>query len=100
MVACPRSSCTSLGCTPRPSNNVAHVCRRSWNRISGRLAFLSSGLKERFTSRISQETIVPVEPRASFYDHCYKTVYAQLDAKLADVFEAIDEVQQISGGGA
>lgn len=50
--------------------------------------------------RISQETIVPVEPRASFYDHCYKTVYAQLDAKLADVFEAIDEVQQISGGGA
>jgi hypothetical protein len=41
-----------------------------------------------------------VEPHASFYDDCYKTVYAQLGAKLADVFEAIDEVQQISGGGS
>jgi hypothetical protein len=28
---------------------VAQVCRRSWKRISGRPAFLSSGLKERLT---------------------------------------------------
>ena len=48
--------------------------------------------------RIAQEEIVPVESRASFYDRCYRTVYAQLDAELASVFEAIDEVQQIPGG--
>jgi hypothetical protein len=35
MSACPSRSCTTLGCTPCPSRSVAHVCRRSWNRIVG-----------------------------------------------------------------
>jgi hypothetical protein len=32
--------------SPRESSNVAHVCRRSWNLISGGLAFLRSSLNE------------------------------------------------------
>ena len=47
MVAWLRSSCTILGYTPLASSSVAQVCLRSWKRISGRPAFLSSGLNER-----------------------------------------------------
>jgi hypothetical protein len=39
-----------LACTSLLSNRVAHVCLRSWKRISGRPAFRSRGLKERVTS--------------------------------------------------
>jgi hypothetical protein len=47
MVACPKSSCTSLGWVPCESNKVARVCRRSWKDMFGRPARLSRGLKER-----------------------------------------------------
>ena len=35
MVACPSISETILGLTFLDSSRVAHVCRRSWNRVSG-----------------------------------------------------------------
>jgi hypothetical protein len=45
MVACPSISETILGLTFLYSSNVAHVCRRSWNRMAGSPAFSSSGSK-------------------------------------------------------
>jgi hypothetical protein len=33
--ACPRRSCTTLGCTPSASSIVAQVWRKSWRRIGG-----------------------------------------------------------------
>src|SRR5215211_7806656 len=58
MVAWPRSSCTSFGCTPRPRSRVAQVCRRSWKRISGRPALLRRGLKDRLTRiRIQKQSV-------------------------------------------
>ena len=35
-VACPNRSDTIFGWTPASNASVAKVCRRSWNRISGR----------------------------------------------------------------
>src|ERR687885_228562 len=54
MLACPSRCCTSFGCTPRPSKRVAHVWRRSCQRLSGsffvadifRLLLEPSGLTE------------------------------------------------------
>jgi hypothetical protein len=46
MVACPKSSWTILGWTPWPKSSVAHVCRRSWKRMSGNPALSRSGLNE------------------------------------------------------
>jgi hypothetical protein len=39
----------TFGCTPRLRSKVAHICCKSWKRISGKPAFLSSGLKEFLT---------------------------------------------------
>jgi hypothetical protein len=49
MLACPRRCWTNFGYTPRPSKGVAHVCPRSCQRMDGRPAHLSKGLKWRFT---------------------------------------------------
>jgi hypothetical protein len=49
MEACPRRCWTSFGWTPRPSSRVAHVCLRSCQRMGGRPACLSSGLRWRLT---------------------------------------------------
>jgi hypothetical protein len=45
IVECPSISETTFGFTLRVSSGVAHVCRRSWKRISGKPARLSKGLK-------------------------------------------------------
>jgi hypothetical protein len=45
MLAWPSISETTLGFTFLESKSVAHVCRRSWKRISGKPARLSKGLK-------------------------------------------------------
>jgi hypothetical protein len=45
IVACPNISETTLGLTFLDSSSVAHVCRKSWKRISGSAARLRSGLK-------------------------------------------------------
>ncbi len=45
MLAWPNFSETTFGFTFLESNSVAHVCRRSWKRISGKPARLSKGLK-------------------------------------------------------
>jgi hypothetical protein len=82
MVACPRSSCTNLGCTPRPSSSVAQVCRRSWKRISGRPAFLSNGLKDRFTrfsGLVSMPTLV-AKIRSKFGDELLRMIERMLGA--------------------
>jgi hypothetical protein len=47
MVECPSTSETIFGFTLRVSSNVAHVCRRSWKRISGSPARFRSDLNER-----------------------------------------------------
>ena len=47
MVECPSISETILGFTLLLSSNVAHVCRRSWKRISVGPARFRSGLNER-----------------------------------------------------
>jgi hypothetical protein len=44
MLACPNISETTFGFTFFESKSVAHVCRRSWKRISGKPARLSKGL--------------------------------------------------------
>ena len=44
---CPSTSETIFGFTLRVSSSVAHVCRRSWERISGSLDRFRSGLNER-----------------------------------------------------
>jgi hypothetical protein len=47
IVACPRSSCTSLGCVPLLNSSVAAVCLvAAWKVISGNPAFLRIFLKE------------------------------------------------------
>jgi len=38
MLACPNISETTFGFTFLESKSVAHVCRRSWKRISGKPA--------------------------------------------------------------
>jgi hypothetical protein len=48
MEECPSISETILGFTLRERSSVAQVCLRSWKRISGSPARLSSSLKERF----------------------------------------------------
>ena len=50
-VECPRRSATTLGCTPAMSARVACVCRRSWSRIGGSLAFPIS-----FANRLVMES--------------------------------------------
>lgn len=45
IVACPSISLTTLGWTPRESNSVAPVWRRSWKRIAGNPARRSAALK-------------------------------------------------------
>jgi hypothetical protein len=45
MEACPIKCWTIFGCTPRPSNRVAQVWRRSCQRMSGNPARRSRGLK-------------------------------------------------------
>jgi hypothetical protein len=46
-VACPRSSCTSLGCVSLLNSSVAAVWRvAAWKVVSGKLAFLRIFLKE------------------------------------------------------
>jgi hypothetical protein len=47
MLAWPRSSWTYFGWTLRPRSSVAHVWRRSWKRMRGRLARFSSAAKDR-----------------------------------------------------
>jgi hypothetical protein len=47
MLACPDISETTFGFTFLESKSVAHVCQRSWKRISGKPARLSKGLKRR-----------------------------------------------------
>jgi hypothetical protein len=47
MLAWPSISETTFGFTFLESKSVAHVCRRSWKRISGKLVRLSKGLKRR-----------------------------------------------------
>ena len=47
MLAWPSISETTFGFTFLESKSVAHVCRRSWKRISGKPARLSKGLKRR-----------------------------------------------------
>ena len=49
MLAWSRRCWTSFGCVPRESNRVAHVCLRSCQRISGKSARRSKGLKYLFT---------------------------------------------------
>jgi hypothetical protein len=49
-LACPKVSWTILGLTFFLASSVAHVCLRSWKRISGRPARLRRGLKWRFTT--------------------------------------------------
>src|SRR5215208_6217542 len=54
MVECPSISETIFGFTLRVSSSVAHVCRRSWKRISGSPARFRSGLNFCFvTARLS-----------------------------------------------
>jgi hypothetical protein len=45
MFACPSISETILGWTPCVRRSVAHVCLRSWKRMSGKPAFLSNGFQ-------------------------------------------------------
>jgi hypothetical protein len=45
MLACPRSSCTYLGCLPAMRSIVAQVCRRSCSLIAGNPVLLRRGLK-------------------------------------------------------
>jgi hypothetical protein len=47
MVECPSISETIFGFRLRVRSSVAHVCRRSWKRISGSPARFRSGLNER-----------------------------------------------------
>jgi hypothetical protein len=54
IVECPSISDTIFGFTLRVSSSVAHVCRRSWKRISGSPARFSGGLTFSFvTARLS-----------------------------------------------
>src|SRR5260221_4150797 len=46
---CPRSSCTTFGCTPMLSKMVAALCLRSWKRISGSPALFKRVLKRSTT---------------------------------------------------
>src|SRR5215217_6970031 len=45
MLACPRSSCTYLGCLPATRSIVAQVCRRSCSLMAGIPALFNKGLK-------------------------------------------------------
>jgi hypothetical protein len=54
MDECPSISETIFGFTLRVSSSVAHVCRRSWKRISGSPACFRSGLNfSLVTARLS-----------------------------------------------
>ncbi len=60
MSAWPRSSCTSLGCTPRERSKVAAVRRRLWKKdILGSPVFFKSGHHERLV-RLWQFAGVPL----------------------------------------
>ena len=50
---CPSVSMMVRGPTPWASNSVAAVCRRSWNRIGGSFAAVSSALSSWLTVRAS-----------------------------------------------
>src|SRR5215217_4947812 len=69
MVECPSISETIFGFTLRVSSSVAHVCRRSWKRISGSPARFRSGLNFCFvTARLSSGSPVSdanIRPSAS-----------------------------------
>jgi|SRR5829696_8552493 len=66
-----------FGCTPLHKSSVAHVCRRSCQRISGKPACLKSGLKpvygvlgfERRPLRVSEHeaVILPHETRPELF---------------------------------
>src|SRR5215207_6146424 len=66
---CPSISETIFGFTLRVSSSVAHVCRRSWKRISGSPARFRSGLNFCFvTARLSSGSPVSdanIRPSAS-----------------------------------
>src|SRR5918997_4576148 len=63
--ACPRSSWTSLGCTPSQSSSVAQVCPRSCKRTEwGRPTRSRSGLNERAV-RFLAHMVVPRMAAAS-----------------------------------
>jgi hypothetical protein len=72
----PKELLHKLRMTPRPSSSVAQVCRRSWNHISGRPAFLSNGLKDRFTrfsGLVSMPTLV-AKIRSKFGDELLRMI--------------------------
>jgi hypothetical protein len=65
IVAWPSISWTTLGLTFLEQSKVAQVCLRSWKRtVWGRLAFLSSGLKERL------KTLWRLRDVPSFFGYC------------------------------
>ena len=45
----PRRSLTTFGCSLCASRSVAWLCRKSWNRMRGNLAFFVTGRKSRVT---------------------------------------------------